>query len=57
MESIYSHCMYFGLSFSRIGADFRGLLVPIFQKLALQHFKQTIDIATNRQVNSLNYLM
>ncbi|XP_047130610.1 conserved oligomeric Golgi complex subunit 8 isoform X1 [Hydra vulgaris] len=48
MESIYSHCMYFGLSFSRIGADFRGLLVPIFQKVILHHFKHTVDITTTR---------
>lgn len=35
--------MYFGLSFSRIGADFRALMVPIFLRVIRKNFENAIS--------------
>jgi len=43
MESIMAQSMYFGLSFSRVGADFRPLLVPIFLASIESYFVTQID--------------
>jgi len=48
LDSIYAQCMYFGLSFSRIGADFRGLVIPLFHKYAWNQFDTTINKTTHR---------
>ena len=54
--------MYFGLSFSRVGADFRGLLAPIFYKVILNNFKTSmfkanqnfeLDIETYTLINKI----
>ncbi|KAL1509816.1 hypothetical protein ABEB36_004496 [Hypothenemus hampei] len=42
IESILDQCMYFGLSFSKVGCDFRPLLVPLFTKQIFQNFQDSI---------------
>jgi len=43
MESILAQSMYFGLSFSRVGADFRPQLAPIFLKAIQNCFDRQLD--------------
>lgn len=47
-DTILGQCMYFGLSFSRIGADFRALIVPIFIKVIAQSFNARISKLTEQ---------
>lgn len=44
LESVFGQCMYFGLSFGRIGSDFRSLLVPLFSQVVYDRF----DHSTNK---------
>ncbi|XP_046387778.1 conserved oligomeric Golgi complex subunit 8 [Ischnura elegans] len=46
LDSIIGQCMYFGLSFSRIGADFRSLMAPIFIRIISQNFEQAVKKCT-----------
>ncbi|KAK3083111.1 hypothetical protein FSP39_014360 [Pinctada imbricata] len=48
LDSILGQCMYFGLSFSRVGADFRGLLAPIFQRATVCGFQKALQEANHR---------
>lgn len=50
--------MYFGLSFSRVGADFRGLMVPIFIKVIVQSFGNSMSKVTQQfEMDMENYTL
>ena len=42
IESVVGQAMYFGLSFSRVGYDFRQLLAPIFTAAVERQFDRVI---------------
>ncbi|KAI7802399.1 conserved oligomeric Golgi complex subunit 8 [Triplophysa rosa] len=54
LDSLLGQCMYFGLSFSRVGADFRGQLAPIFQQVAMDTFRKAIQEALDRFQEDMN---
>ncbi|XP_067624880.1 conserved oligomeric Golgi complex subunit 8 [Eurosta solidaginis] len=43
IDTALGQCMYFGLSFSRVGADFRAIMVPIFLRVIRKNFEKSIS--------------
>lgn len=48
ISSILGQCMYFGVSFSRIGIDFRAQLAPVFLKAIFKYLNVSIIKATKQ---------
>ncbi|XP_061878672.1 conserved oligomeric Golgi complex subunit 8-like [Entelurus aequoreus] len=54
LDSLLGQCMYFGLSFSRVGADFRGQLATVFQKVAAEAFQKATWEAVEQFQEDMN---
>lgn len=54
LDSLLGQCMYFGLSFSRVGADFRGQLAAMFQRVAAQTFLAAARQAADKFQEDMN---
>lgn len=48
ISSILGQCMYFGVSFSRIGVDFRAQVAPIFLKAISKYLNMSVIKATKQ---------
>lgn len=58
LDTILGQCMYFGMSFSRIGADFRGQMAPIFLKVISKQVEDGIKAASKQfQLEMENYTL
>lgn len=58
LETVLGQCMYFGLSFSRVGADFRGLMASIFIKTITTKFVDAVSKCTRQfDIDIENYTL
>lgn len=56
IDSVMSQSMYFGLAFSRVGLDFRALMMPIFEEAILEQFKNSLKTAVTKFKESMEKL-
>ncbi|CAK0785769.1 hypothetical protein CVIRNUC_008980 [Coccomyxa viridis] len=54
LASVLEHCMYCGMSLGRVGLDFRGLLVPVFEQEVLRLFSTSVKTAAEMFVMVLD---
>ena len=54
LDSVLSQTMYFGLAFSRVGFDFRALVVPIFEEVAGEQMRKALASANLKFEESLS---
>lgn len=54
LDSLLGQCMYFGLSFSRVGADFRGQMALMFQRVAADTFHKAVQEAIHKFQEDMN---
>lgn len=58
LDTVLGQCMYFGMSFSRIGADFRGQMAPIFLRVISRRVEEGVKAATKEfQLEMENYTL
>lgn len=55
-DSVLNQSMYFGLAFSRVGLDFRVLMLPIFEHALLEQIEKSIREANSKFEEALNKL-
>ena len=55
LDSLLGQCMYFGLSFGRIGADFRSLVVPVFIRVLLNSFRMSLRNGKHEYVACMSH--
>uniref|UniRef100_A0A1B6M794 Conserved oligomeric Golgi complex subunit 8 n=1 Tax=Graphocephala atropunctata TaxID=36148 RepID=A0A1B6M794_9HEMI len=48
LASLLGQCMYFGLSLSRAGADFRALVAPVFVRTVTRNFETSVRKASKK---------
>ncbi len=53
LDSVMSQSMYFGLAFSRVGLDFRALMIPLFEQAVMDHFGAQLTNANLKFEESL----
>ena len=56
IDSLLNQSMYFGLAFSRVGLDFRALMMPIFERAILTKIVDQVNMACDKFTHSLSKL-
>ncbi|KAM4642909.1 LOW QUALITY PROTEIN: conserved oligomeric Golgi complex subunit 8-like [Amazona ochrocephala] len=57
LDSLLGQCMNFGLSFSRVGANFCGQLATLFQHVATATFRKVVEEAVEKFREEMNSYM